>query len=94
MADYADNKKHTLSLDDRSDLFLTGVLDVDNYDEHTVTVRTSRGILSIEGDGLHVKHLTLETGELSLCGTVSALWYTEDTKAGSGNGGFFARLFR
>jgi len=84
--------RHTVALEDRTHLRICGVLDVDNYDEHTVCARTSRGILTVEGEGLHVRHLALESGELVLEGTVSALLYTDDAKAQTG--GFFARLLR
>lgn len=89
----AGDQKHNLILDDRKSLSMTGVLDVDNYDEHMVTVRTTRGILTVEGDGLHVCRLTLENGELILDGSIAALYYTQESQAQSGNGGFFARLF-
>ncbi len=85
--------RHTVTLDDRRHFSCGGVLDVDHYDEHTVCAKTSRGILTVEGEGLHVKHLALETGELILEGTVTALYYTEEAKA-AGSGGFFARLLR
>ena len=85
--------RHTVTLDDRRHLVCGGVLDVDNYDEHTVCAKTSRGILTIEGEGLHVRHLALESGELILEGAVHALYYTDDAKTKE-NGGFFARLLR
>lgn len=90
----AAEKTHTLTLNERRDLLVTGVLDVDHYDETMTTVHTTCGILTIEGDGLHVKRLTLETGELVLDGRIIALSYTEESKAQNGGGGFFARLFQ
>ena len=85
--------RHAIALDDRTHLRCGGILDVDSYDEHTVCARTSRGILTVEGEGLHVRHLALESGELVIEGVVSALYYTDENKA-SGSGGFFARLLR
>ncbi|MGM9624670.1 MAG: YabP/YqfC family sporulation protein [Eubacteriales bacterium] len=87
-------KTHTLTLNSRKDLLITGVLDVDHYDENMTTVHTTCGILTIEGDALHVRRLTLETGELVLDGRITALSYTEEPGAQTGGGGFFARLFR
>lgn len=83
---------HTLHLSDREALELCGVVDVDSYDEHTVTVRTVCGILCIEGEGLHVRHLALESGTLSIEGRISGMNYTEDQRTGAG--GFFARLLK
>ena len=84
--------KHTLTLEDRGHLHCTGVLDVGAYDEHTVSMKTGRGRLTVEGEGLHVRHLALESGELTVEGTVTGLYYTEDAPGASG--GFFARLLR
>lgn len=83
---------HSVMLEDRAHLRCCGVLDIDSCDEHMVCARTARGLLTVEGDGLHVRHLVLESGELVLEGTVSALYYTDDTKPQSG--GFLARLLR
>ena len=87
-------KTHTLTLNGRKDLLVSGVLDVDHYDETITTVHTTCGILTIEGEGLHVRRLTLETGELVLDGRITALSYTEEPGTQTGGGGFFARLFR
>ena len=84
--------RHSLALDDRGHLRCSGVLDVDNYDEHTVCAKTACGILTVEGDGLHIRQLALESGELILDGKIRALYYTEENKAAEG--GFFARLLR
>ena len=95
MTDTAERRdmRHAITLDDRRHLRCSGVLDVDNYDEHTVCARTARGILTVEGEGLHVKHLALESGELILEGTVGALYYTDETKPAK-TGGLFARLLQ
>ncbi len=85
-------KKHAITLDERAHLRVTGVTDVVSCDEHTVTICTVYGILTVEGDGLHVLEITLEEGRLLLDGRVSALYYTEEAPAKAG--GFFARLFQ
>jgi len=87
-------QRHTLTLDDCARLQISGVLDVDNYDETTVTAHTVHGILTVEGEGLHVRHLALESGEMSVEGSVRALYYSEESRAKAGGGGFFARLLR
>ena len=86
-------KKHNLRMEGRTHLMMDGILDVDAFDDGTVTVKTSLGPLAVEGEGLHVKHLALESGELILEGVVGALYYTDETKSKS-EGGFFSRLLR
>ena len=45
---------HQLILQDRSKLELSGVLEVDSFDENTVQCRTSLGALVIRGNDLNV----------------------------------------
>lgn len=81
---------HQLIMQDRQVLEMTGVSDVDSFDETTVLAYTSMGELTIRGGGLHIKRLDLESGALSVEGNIRTLEYTEMRK----NGGFFGRLFR
>ncbi len=81
---------HQLIMQDRRQVELTGVADVDSFDETTVIVYTSLGELTVRGRGLHVRQLNLEGGSLSLEGQVDSLTYTDTVRGG----GFFGRLFR
>ena len=84
--------EHRAVLENRRSLMLTGVLDVDSYDEHTVNAKTADGLLTVEGEGLCVKRLSLEDGILELEGVIGAFFYN-DAPAGEEKG-FFSRLFR
>ena len=84
---------HTLTLENRENLRLSGVSDVDSFDEQTVTVFTDMGELTIRGSDLHINKLSLETGELSLDGRIDSLMYSSQNKRQS-SGGFFANMFR
>ncbi len=81
---------HTLNLDNNGNLKLTGVIDVTNFDENVVSLETSRGMLAVKGENLHVEGLSLEKGELTLTGTVNAMEYDDNLM---NRGGIFARLF-
>ena len=81
---------HSLRLDERQRLTVTGVQEVVEFNEDNVSVQTVKGLLHIRGGGLRVDKLEKEAGELRLSGTVSDLSYED---AGPGQG-FFARLFR
>lgn len=56
---------HTLALDAQGRLSLTGVVDVTSFDETLVALETSKGMLAVRGEGLHVERLSLENGELT-----------------------------
>ena len=81
---------HQLILQDRHLAELTGVSDVDSFDDSTVIAYTSLGELNIRGSNLHIKRLDLECGVLSVEGTIRMLEYTDNRK----NSGFLGRLFR
>ena len=84
-------KPHSVILEDRNKMTVTGVSDVDSFDEQTMIVYTDMGELTVRGKGLHISRLNTETGELNITGTVAAIAYTDDrTKTG----GFISRLFR
>ena len=82
---------HHLILEGRERLSVSGVEDVESFDEAAAVMRTVRGVLIVRGAGLHVGRLNLEAGELELEGSVEALIYEQ---APQEKGTFFARLFR
>ena len=81
---------HQLIMQDRKRLDISGVSDVDSFDDTTVIVFTSLGELTIKGQGFQVHRLDLEGGNLSLEGRVDALSYSENVRAS----GLFGKLFR
>ena len=66
---------HRLTLEDRQHLILTGVTDVDSFDENTVLLRTNRGLVSVRGEGLQLRSLSTEGGQAAVDGTVTAIVY-------------------
>lgn len=82
---------HNVILEDRKSLTVTGVSDVDSFDEQTVIVYTDMGELTVRGSDLHISRLSIESGELNLTGNIFALAYTDDH---SHRGGLFGRLFK
>ncbi|MCR4616247.1 MAG: sporulation protein YabP [Clostridiales bacterium] len=82
---------HNVILEDRKKLILSGVSDLDNFDESAVTVFTDMGELLIKGEDLRVNKLSVETGELSVEGKISSMTYLDDQPKSSG---FFSRVFR
>ena len=83
---------HNVIMEDRKSLMITGVSDVDSFDEQTVVVYTDMGELTVRGSGLHIGRLNVETGELNVTGQIYALGYTDDREKNTG--GFFGRLFK
>ena len=82
---------HNVILEDRKSLMITGVSDVDSFDDQTIAVYTDLGEMTIRGTGLHIGKLSLETGELNITGNIFALGYSDNREK---QGGFFSRMFK
>lgn len=80
---------HHLELTGRERLTVSGVEDVERFDESGVIMSTAAGTLIVTGEGLHIGKLSLEGGELFVDGRIDSIAY-EDTP---GRGGFLSRLF-
>lgn len=81
-------KPHSLILDNRKKLSLTGVEDVSGFNEETVSLKTTAGGLIVKGSGLHIGRLDLDTGDVEIEGVINLLNYT-DSKTDKG---FIQRL--
>ncbi len=91
-AQYMQEGTHHLTLEDRRKLTVSGVEEVESFDESGIIMHTGHGTLVVRGSGLHIEQLSVDGGQLRVEGEVESLTY-EDTGARSG-GGFFSRLLR
>ena len=66
-----------IELSCRESLTVSGVEDVDRFDETEIVMNTSLGVLVVTGDSLHIGKLSLDGGELQVDGRVEALTYEE-----------------
>ena len=85
-------KKHSLTLKNREGVTVDGVLEVVSFDEGQVVLKTCLGTLTVEGEGLHVQKLLLDCGEVSLCGKIVGLFYSE--RGDGERGGLFRKGWR
>ena len=82
---------HSFIMENRKKLTLTGVCDVESFDENQVIMDTVQGRLTVKGDALHISGFNRETGDLSVDGTVDSVQYS-DSKRQSGS--VFSRIFK
>jgi sporulation protein YabP len=83
--------QHRLELDGRERLVVSGVEEVERFDEEEIVMATTAGTL-VGGEQLHIGKLNLDGGELHVDGSIHTLLY-EDKTSGGGQGGFLRRLF-
>lgn len=83
---------HRLELDGRERLVVTGVEEVERFDEEEIVMKTTAGTLVVGGLNLHIGKLNLDGGELHVDGSIHTLLY-EDNAPGASQGGLLRRLF-
>ena len=73
---------HRLSLENRQQLHLTGITEVESFDETAVILHTAADTLIIRGEGLHLR--ALDSGKVEVDGQVSAIVYEAARRTGGG----------
>ncbi|MBE7011101.1 MAG: sporulation protein YabP [Ruminococcaceae bacterium] len=89
-----DEKKemqHKITMENRENLCICGVEDVESFDESDIVIYTVNGILSVKGCNLHINRLNTESGELMIDGEIDSLVYSNTE---INRGGFFTKLFK
>ena len=83
-------RAHSVQLDNRERAIITGVEDVDNFNEHEINLVTAAGYLTLTGSDLHISRLSLDEGQLVVEGVISGISYSAMEER---SGGLFSRLF-
>lgn len=73
---------HKLTLTQREDLSVTGVTEVVSFDDTSVILKTHLGVLTVLGENLVLKTLSVEGGQVAVSGHVSSLSYEEPRATG------------
>ena len=81
-------EEHGLRLVGRAELTITGVTEVSRFEEDGVLLQTDMGELTVQGEQLQLKELSLEGGRVAVSGSISALVYGRQQ-----SGGWLHRLF-
>lgn len=69
--------QHILTLTNRSNLSVTGINDVDAFNEQEIVAKCDTGDLIIKGELLHIEELSIESGLMTVSGKISSLSYNE-----------------
>ena len=64
---------HNVIMEERKKLSVSGVTDIDSFDEQTIIAITEQGEMTIRGWNLHITRLNLEQSELMVEGEISSL---------------------
>lgn len=86
--------QHRLVIENRDHTEVTGVVHVDSFDDEEVVMETESGLLAVRGENLHIKHLNLEQGEISIEGYVLELAYAEEKSSRTHGKNLLERIFK
>lgn len=100
MSQYYDNSgskgtvpEHDVMMRGRRLLDITGVKQVESFDNEEFLLETVMGFLAIKGQNLQMKNLDVDKGIVSIKGKIFDLVYLDD-QHGEKAKGFFSKLFR
>ena len=68
-------KKNNIILEERKKLSISGVTDVESFDDGRIMAFTTLGELEIKGSKLHVSEMSLESGEAVITGEIKSIVY-------------------
>ncbi|MCM3715798.1 sporulation protein YabP [Halalkalibacter oceani] len=87
------NNDHDITLKGRRQLDITGVKQVESFDNEEFLLETVMGFLSVRGQNLHMKNLNVELGNVSIEGKIFDLVYLDQGHQDKSKG-FFGKLFK
>ncbi len=83
---------HNIIMESRHKLGVSGVTDVESFNEEEIILHTGMGALIVKGRDLHINKLSVEIGEVSMEGSIDSLQYADIRK--SKGTPLLARLFK
>ncbi|MBR6243198.1 MAG: sporulation protein YabP [Ruminococcus sp.] len=75
MAENEVKKDHNIIMENRRDLTISGITDVDCFDEKMIKLYTQLGELTIQGRELHIDSMSVETGDMTITGDIWSIVY-------------------
>ncbi len=85
-------QNHSIILENRKNLSISGITDVDSFDEKEICLFTQLGELTIRGKDLHIDSISVETGDMTVTGDIWAVIYGDKDRHGPLTA--LGRLFR
>lgn len=87
-------KSHEIKMINRKKMEISGVVNVESFDNEEFLLETECGYMAIRGENLHMKNLNVENGLVSIEGLIFELVYVDHSTGGDKAKGFFSRLFK
>lgn len=82
---------HSLIVEERKKIIISGIVQVGNFDEDSITVFTSADEITLKGEKLQVTEVNTDSGQFCAEGKIVSVTYSEKKK---NTGRIFTGLFR
>ncbi|MBA2879571.1 sporulation protein YabP [Anoxybacillus kamchatkensis] len=86
-------QEHDIMMRGRRTLEITGVKQVESFDNEEFLLETVMGFLSIKGQSLQMKNLDVDKGIVSIKGKIFEIVYLDEHHTEKAKG-FFSKLFK
>jgi len=86
------NQNHKVVITNREQAVVDGVVHVEKFDALEIILETDLGMMSIKGEELHIKQLSLEQGQLMVEGSIVGIDYLDEGGRNAKKKGWFQRL--
>jgi len=87
-----EKKNHAFSVTMRKEMRISGVQEVQSFDEQSVSLSTAGGEMTVEGSELRIGVLDTEQGVVTLSGRIDGVFYSGERV--EEKRGLFGKLFR
>ena len=85
---------HSISINERNSIHITGVLKVDSFDDEEFLLETNMGFLAIKGENLELIRLDTKDCVASIKGLIISMSYIDDLKKSSKQSSSFEKVFK
>jgi len=88
------SSNHSITLNERKNLLITGVKKIDSFDDEEFLLDTSMGYVVINGEELEIIKLDTFQGNVSIKGKVNSFTYAEQGGKKEKEDSMFSKLFK
>ena len=87
-------KAQNIVIENREKMSISGVVDVESFNDECIVVVTELGMLIIHGEDLHINRLNLDNSELIVEGDILSCEYGDRDGSRSKGLGFLSKMFK
>jgi len=87
-------KVQNIIIENREKMSISGVIDVESFNDECVIIDTDLGVLIVRGEDLHINKLNLDNSELNIEGDIISCEYSDRDSSKSKGFGFLGKMFK